>query len=86
MSTLARGNKRTEVLFTTADKTYADKIYGGGFGAWSKMFDRAVLAIMGVPAHQVRLDWKFKNADTTSGTLTNKATGEVVAFEYLEVK
>jgi hypothetical protein len=83
MNTLARSNKRTEVLFTTADKTYADKIYGGGFGAWTKMFDRAVLALTGLPSIKFSLIW---SEETGKGTLTHRATGEVLAFEYVEVK
>ena len=83
MDTLARSNKRTEVLFVTPTTTYADKINGGGFGAYCKMIERATMALLGVPSIQCNVQF---NSTTSEGAFTNRKTGEQVVFEYLEVK
>lgn len=83
-NSVARSNKQTEVIFTTETTTYTDRIFGGGFGAYVKMFDRATLALTGevrVSMIKTQID-----PDTNSGTMTNRVTGEVVTFKYVEVK
>lgn len=80
---LARSNKKTEVLFTTDTTTYADKIHGGGFGAYVKMVDRAIISLTGWKPAQVRV--KFERL-TSTGSFTNRTTNEIVAFDFLEMK
>jgi hypothetical protein len=90
MNTLARSNKRTEVLFVVTSHspfstatTYSDKIYGGGFGAYCKMVDRATIALLGVPSMKCAVTF---DGPTNTGKFTNLTTGEFVSFNYLEVK
>jgi hypothetical protein len=78
----ARSNKQTELLFVTATTTHADRIYGGGFGAFAKMIDRVAEALMGVPAYKCHLEF---DAIAARGTVTNRETGATVDFTYVEL-
>ena len=73
----ARSNKQTPVLFVTANATHADRIYGGGFGAYCKMMKRTVAALTGWAEGDY-------NLDTVGQKITNRITGEVVTYEMLE--
>jgi len=73
----ARSNKQTAVLFVSANATHADRIYGGGFGAYCKMMKRMVAALTG----WAESDY---NLDTVGQRIINRKTGEVVTYEMLE--
>ena len=72
-----RSNKQTAVLFVSANATHADRIYGGGFGAYCKMQKRMVAALTGWAESDYHLD-------TVGHKITNRKTGEVVNYQMLE--
>lgn len=78
----ARTNRQARVLFVGDDgTTHADRVFGGGFGAFVKMVDRATTALTGWKPADVRVTF---DQPTHRVTMTHRTTGEARGFTTLE--
>ena len=72
----------SQVLFIGEDGgSHTETVFGGGFGAFAKMVDRAIVALTGWDALATRV--QFDSAGHVV-TFTNRASGESHRFTTVE--
>lgn len=79
--TSARSNRKTPVTFTQQDRIVADKVHGGGFGAFAKMVDRAIVACTGWTVVATKVEF-----DAGRVVFVNRVTGERSVWQFAEVQ
>lgn len=79
-TTQGRSNRQSTVLFVGTDgSSHSDRVFGNGFGAFSNMVDRAVVALTGWRPSETRVQFHSANSMVT---FTRRSSGEVRGFMF----